>query len=557
LFRPKRSQKTIFDPDVYLPPERISGLDRSWAGPFRRKVLPLIDEEPFRPFFHPDNGRPNVPVKTLIGVSVLKEMHTLTDMEVLGALEFDLRWQYALDIHGGESHVCQKTLHNFRTLVCSHDKAREIFTDMTEKMIEAASLSTHKQRLDSTQITSNMAHLSRLGLFTRTIEGFLRSLEKHDASLYQGLPKVYRKVYRERSGYFADVKSSKAKRRLAKCARHLFDLVDRFQGDPQVTKLEAYRLMVRLLEEQCEVEEAEAPQVALKNPKDIPGVSLQNPSDPDATYGHKGQGYKASLTETCSEENAFQVLTDVQVDGAHVSDQTDVPRVIDRLEEAGTKPEELFADAGYGRGENIVVCKDREVTLTAPNTVGKEPDTNKVQLSDFEVGEDDTQVLSCIQGHCPLSCTVSGDGKTVEVIFPKETCANCEFLPICPVKRIKGGKYRLRFKPEAMATSRRKQEQENKDFKERYKIRSGIEATVSEADRVTGLKRVWCRGLVRLRAAVTFKALAINIKRYIASELERAAKAGAARDQGLPWPVFSVLIRMREDFRCDPLALAA
>jgi hypothetical protein len=200
------------------------------------------------------------------------------------------------------------------------------------------------------------------------------------------------------------------------------------------------------------------------------------------------------------------VLTDVWVDGIHVSDQTDVSRVIDRLEEAGTKPEELLADAGYGPGENIVVCRDRGVTLTAPNTVGKEPIPDKVQLSDFKVGEDGTQVLSCIQGHCPLSCTVSADGKTVEAILPKEACVTCEFLPICPVKRIKGGHYRLLFTPEAMATSKRKQEQEGRDFKERYKIRSGIEATVSEADRVTGLKRLWCRSLVRLRAAVTFKA---------------------------------------------------
>jgi hypothetical protein len=119
LFRTKRPQKTIFAPDVYLPPERLAALHRTWAGPFREMVLPLIDEEPFRPFYHPDNGRPNVPVEMLIGMSILKEMHDLTDIEVLGSLEFDLRWQYALDIHGGEAHICQKTLHNFRTLVCA------------------------------------------------------------------------------------------------------------------------------------------------------------------------------------------------------------------------------------------------------------------------------------------------------------------------------------------------------------------------------------------------------------------------------------------------------
>ena len=389
----------------------------------------------------------------------------------------------------------RKTLHNFRTLVCTNDKARDTFTDMTGKMIRAASLSTGKQRLDSTQITSNMAHLSRLGLFTRTIEGFLRSLEKHDASLYERLPKVYRKVYRERSGYFADVKSSKAKRRLAKCARHLFDLVDRFRGDPEIARLRAYGLMSRLLDEQCEVAQAEAPKVTLKKPEDIPGDSLQNPSDPDAAYGHKGKGYKASLTETCAEENAFQVITDVWVDGANASDQKDVPKVIERLEETDSKPEELFADAGYGSGENILECKGHDVELSAPITTGKEPDiAHKVQLSDFEVGEDGIRVTSCIKGQVPLSCTVSGKGKTVSAIFPKDACSVCEFRTICPVKRSKGGNFRLRYTPAAMATSRRRQEQEGKDFKERYKIRSGIEATVSEAARVTGLKRVWCRG---------------------------------------------------------------
>jgi hypothetical protein len=41
LFKTKRPQKTIFDHDVYLPPERIKALHKTWAGPFRDKVLPL------------------------------------------------------------------------------------------------------------------------------------------------------------------------------------------------------------------------------------------------------------------------------------------------------------------------------------------------------------------------------------------------------------------------------------------------------------------------------------------------------------------------------------
>ncbi len=526
MFRPKSKQKTIFDHDVYLPAEKVEALERTWAGPFRRQVLPLINEELFRPFYSPDHGRPNVPVAILVGISLLKEMHNLTDHEVLGSLAFDLRWQYAFDINALGAHLCQKTLHNFRTLVTINKKAKEVFSDITDQIIEVAGLSTEKQRLDSTQITSTMANLSRLGLFVRTIEGFLRQIERTHPKLYEKLPSFYDKVYRKRAGYFADVRSSRAKRRLAKCARHLYDLVDRFRGHRQIRRMKSYQVMVRLFEEQCHVEPGD-PQakVALKSPEEIPADSLQNPSDPDATYGRKGKGYKGSLAETCAEENPFQVITDVAVDTAHASDQKDVVAVIERLEEAGCKPGELFADAGYGSGENILAAREHEVALSAPITCGRAPDLKKVQLSDFEVSPDCRQVLACIKGQAPSECRSLDDSETVEAIFAASACSACEFLAICPVTRQRAGTYRLRYVRKDMATSKRRQEQETSDFKERYKIRSGIEATISEADRLSGFKRVWTRGRERVTMVVFMKALAINIKRFIHHELEKAKEA--------------------------------
>lgn len=522
MFRPKRLQKTIFDHDIYMPEHRVQAIEKTWAGPFRHQILPLIDEEKFRPFYCTDNGRPNVPIAILTGMSILKEYHNLTDEQVLGSLEFDLRWQYAFDINVLESHICQKTLHNFRVLVTTNDKASEIFTGITEKIIDNAGLSTEKQRLDSTHIISNMANLSRLQLFVRAIEGFLRHLQRKHPRLYKELPPLYDKVYLKRSGYFADVKSSRAKRRLEKCARHLFDLVDRFRGHKQISHMKSYQLMVRLLEEQCEISEGDEQKVILKDPKEISSESLQSPSDPDATYGRKGKGYKASLTETCVKENPFQVITDVSVDGAHASDQKDVIPVIDRLEERSHKPDELFADAGYGSGENILEAQERGVQLSAPVTVGKPPNEEKMQLSDFETSADYTRVKACIKGHAPCLCRRIKDGKTVEAIFSGEHCTQCELLPICLVKRRKKGQYRLRYKLKDMAASHRRVEQKTVDFKERYKIRSGIEATISEADRLTGLKRAWTRGRDRVTMSVFMKALAINIKRYIKSEMEKA-----------------------------------
>lgn len=525
MFRPKRTQKTIYDHDICLPHARVEALEKTWAGPFRRLVLPMIDEESFRPFYCEDNGRPNKPVAILVGVCILKEMHNLTDEKILGALDFDLRWQYAFDINAFESHVCQKTLHNFRTLITANEQARNVFIGITDAIIGTAALSTEKQRLDSTQITSNMAHLSRLGLFTRTIEAFLKRLHKKYPKLYEKLPRLYDKAYLKRAGYFADVKSSRAKRRLDKSARHLADLVDRFRVHPEISRMKKYRLMARLLSEQCRFIEGDPGKTELKKSGEIPADSLQNPSDSDATYGRKGKGYKASLTETCDKENPFQVITDVDVAPSYDSDQKDVTPVIERLEETGRKPAELFADAGYGSGENILQAKEREVELIAPVTCGKAPDLNKMQLSDFETNEDCTQVVSCIRGHAPCQCKIVDRGKAVEAVFSREHCLLCEFLPICPVRRIKGGDYRLKYKRKDMASSKRRLEQESHDFKERYKIRSGIEATISEADRVTGFKRSWTRGKNRVTLSVFMKALAINIKRFIQSRLDQAKRA--------------------------------
>ena len=76
--------------------------------------MPLIDEEQFRELYCADNGRPNKPVRTVVGTLVLKEMFDLTDDETLYRVDFDLGWQMALDLRPEEAHCCQKTLHNFR-----------------------------------------------------------------------------------------------------------------------------------------------------------------------------------------------------------------------------------------------------------------------------------------------------------------------------------------------------------------------------------------------------------------------------------------------------------
>ena len=71
-------------------------------------------------------------------------------------------------------------------------------------------------------------------------------------------------------------------------------------------------------------------------------------------------------------------------------------------------------------------------------------------------------------------------------------------------------------------------EQQTPEWKERYKIRSGVEATMSEGKRY-GLGKLRVRKLPRVHLAVACKVIACNIRR-----LSRAVVRKAASDDAPP-----------------------
>ena len=81
----------------------------------------------------------------------------------------------------------------------------------------------------------------------------------------------------------------------------------------------------------------------------------------------------------------------------------------------------------------------------------------------------------------------------------------------------------MRFTAADVAVSQRRMEQETPEFKERYKIRSGIEATNSEAKRCHGLAKLRVRRRPRVELSVRLKMLGLNIKRYMGHLVEMQA----------------------------------
>ena len=529
MFSRKSPQKTLLDAEFLLADSKRKRLEASWAGAFREEVLPvLVDIEPeFARFYHPRHGAPNKSVAVMLGLNILQDMFDFSDGEVVESFDFNVQWHYALDTPPDRAHACAKTLYNFRQFLAADDMASRVFERASDDFIKRWNVRTSHHRLDSTHILSNMARLSRVGLFVKTIEQFLARLVRKDASLLEALPQRLRENYLERRGYFADVKGSRAQRRLQECAEDLWLLVERFGHSKSVARLKAYRNLARLFKEQCVVEKPDdqrpdAPRVNVKPPKEVASNSLQNPSDPDATYsGHKGKGYQAQIAETCHEDNALQLIDYVETEGAHESDLNAPGRVHENLAARGHEPKTTYVDAGYVSGKNIIEAEGQGVDLKGPTELGKKPKEDKAPLSDFEFNAERTRVEKCPAGHEPIKQEDSKDGETINVYFDKKVCERCERKDRCRAQR-QVGTWVLRFTSVSVAVVQRRIEQETSQFKNEYKIRSGIEATNSQLKNQRGMGRLRVRGSPAVSLRVTFKTLSENCMRVVRHVLEEA-----------------------------------
>ncbi len=363
-FRRTDPQRSLLESEFLLPAKKRRLLEESWAIPFRDVVLPLVNEDLFRDAFK-EGGRPNVPIRMLVGLHLLKEWNDLTDAQVIENLQFNLLWHSALGQTAESADVCQKTLHNFRQRMLALDVSKQMFDDIAAGLVEKSKLSTAMQRLDSTHVISNIAVLTRLKLLTETVLVLLRALRRDQPAHLEALPEGYRERYLDREGYFADARKDEVPRRLGQVSRDMHQLIERFDEVEEVVALDAFTIMQRVFSEQCEVVETpkegdvepDAPTEVTaqpKEPKEVSANSVQSPHDPDATYGHKGKGYEGQLAETCDPDDDYRIVTHVSVNGAHESDKHATLSVIDALDEAGMKSDTLLADTAYSGGENLV-----------------------------------------------------------------------------------------------------------------------------------------------------------------------------------------------------------
>lgn len=508
----------------FLSPKRRKMLDNSWSGLFRKELLPELPVEALTPFFSNGIGRPTKELHTALGVLILQQMFDLIDEQTISELAFNIQWHYALNIteeSDSAKYMSPRTLWNLRSIVIENDLVSRIFDSITAKLARVFEVNADSQRLDSVHIKSNMRRLGRTTILARTTHKFLVDLKRSQAERFETVRnEIVDKYFSEKSlQAFSVVESSQTRNTLDSAASDLFELVRQFEDCSDVTSMDSYKLLERVLNEQCRIAESQGGEtVEIKKPKEIPSNSLQNPSDPDATYsGHKGQGFQAQIMETFSKEEdvekkekTLNLITHVHAEPSHESDANALIPAIESTRERNLGPREATVDALYGGDDNRRKAGELGVEIISP--VMGSPRDKDVNLSDFEFS-DDGVVISCPQGHAPE--TTKKKKCRHCAAFDIDHCADCPVNESCPAKRGKTHR-RLHYTDKQARIAARRAYEKTDEFKNRYRWRAGVEATMSELDRRTGAKHLRVRGLGAVRFCIVLKAVAINIFRAAA-----------------------------------------
>ena len=499
-----------------LSPRKVKLLEKSWAGTFQRHILPNLPIGKIAGKYSTSLGRPSKELYTVMGAVILQQFFDLTDRRTLEELAFNQQWHYALDNYDVDDQVIsERTLWNVRKLLTLAEAGRSIFSITVDHLLEHFEVDTSRQRLDSVHVHSNMARLGRVRLLSRVITGFLRNLKRQQHKLYADLDERFSERYlnEKDGGYFGEVKPSETQTRLEEIAKDLHELISLFSDNEAVAGLYSYGLMKRVFGEHCRVDSET--RVSVVANQAVASDSLQNPSDVDAGYdGHKGQGYQIQVLETHAEKARdkrdaprLDLFTHVAVEPAHAHDVNAVGPALADVSDRGSRPQELVADTLYGSQTNVESAKAGGTELITP-VYGR---SSHADFQGFEFDEA-YDITSCPGGKAPHAIRVNKRKGSKTAQWKKEECDQCPLQSQCQVKE--GKKFnRLIYLEKVVKLWQRRAYEQTDAFKDRYRMRAGVEASISRIIQQTGARRLRYRGLKLMSFAETMRVLAINMFR--------------------------------------------
>jgi hypothetical protein len=535
-------QEKLFNNLSSMDPRYKKRLEKSWAGLFYKHVFCHIDEKLFAPLYSSDNGRPNFPINILVALEIIKHLKNFVDEVLFEAFAYDFQISYALGLRNiGERYFARRTFYDFRARLYKYtlehpkegDAIFKQFEKLVQHFIEVAQLDTDEQRMDSTQIMSNIKRAGRLALaYDVLLQGIKACpLEILSSNLLEVLDPHYKTnlLYR-----LKDTEASSRLEKLLNLGGELSQLVNdnlELQMRPEI------QVLVRFIKEQTVYDDERKVWLAKEN-KDIAASSLQSAFDAEATFrkkaGKSHVGYVVNLTETCADDNPVQIVTDYQVESNSTSDVKMADESLADLQET-TQVKDLYVDGGFYSSDLIKKAEGLGVQLHYTDMTGRNVTPNKLPYNAFTIEQFET-ILNCLKLQEPLRSDYNSQSGILSAHFDIFICTQCSLKDQCPIKFQKKDTVLRVSQKSLIAENTRLILMDKKDRNESGSKRAAIEGTNSALKRAHGAGKLRVRGLVRCSLVMGLKTIAHNfhqIVRFFQGDTRQNYRKNADIRQGI------------------------
>ncbi len=281
--------------------------------------------------------------------------------------------------------------------------------------------------------------------------------------------------------------------------------------------------------------------VTWRSAEDLPPAALliSSPHDTEARYSKKRStewtGYKVHVTETC-DTDLPHVITNVETTPATTSDFVMTPVIQDHLAARDLLPGEHIVDSGYVTASHLVTSQSEhgiDLVAPAPGEASWQAKAGQgFAGSQFLIDWEQKQV-TCPQGHVSVLWMPGHDRHDHDVInsrFAHADCLACPVRELCTHSASQPRMITIRTQPLFEALQVARQRQATPEFKQRYNARAGIEGTLSQAVRITDLRRSRYIGLAKTHLQHVLIAAAINLNR-VAEWLAEAPRSQTRRSR--------------------------
>lgn len=452
-----------------------------------------------------------------------------TDRQAAEAVRARIDFKYALALELTDPGFDFSVLSEFRDRLIEADAGRRLLDGILASARDKGLLKTAGQlRTDSTHVRSSARELSWLEMVAETLRSALNALAQAAPSWLAEVaePDWFRHyATRVEESRFpkARAKRDAVGLRAGADGMRLLEAVFATGAPHRLRDLQEVQVLRQIWVQHFTLAEGE---VTRRDPRDRPpgATRLVTSYAPEACGSVKRDilwdGCKVHLTETC-EPDAPNLITNVATTVATVPDNAMSGEIHASLAERDCLPGEHWVDAGYPTAATIVTAR-REHGLELHGPIGA--DTTAQDGTDDKAFSQDSFTINWENQHvtCPGGRTSSQwrealshrGTPVIRVRFSPTGCRPCPHLRDC-VSSPKAVRRELTFRhhDEHQAIGQARALQQTDDWKERYKIRAGVEGTFSQGIQRCGLRRSRYRGLAKTSIQHHLTGAAINLAR--------------------------------------------